>query len=153
MPDLLAGTPITALDFPPTVVDTQDDLFTFDATTFGVDADTGTYADCAVAFMAPTSGRVAIDYAGELDASTSAVSCNMAPYVREGATIGAGADVQIAEAQYALRNVGTDSRAGGRRLVLEGLTPGDEYNVRLEHRCSGGTGTIQYRHLSVSPLP
>jgi hypothetical protein len=152
MPDLAAGTPITALDFPPPAVDTQEDLFTFDSTTFGVDADGGTYADCAVAFMAPTSGREAIDYAADLDNSTTG-STNVAPYVREGATIGAGADVQIAELQYAIRNVGTDSRAFGRRLTLEGLVPGDMYNVRLEHRVSAGTGTIQYRHLTASPLP
>lgn len=153
MSDLTAGSPITALDTPPTQVDTQDDLFTFDGTTFGTDNDSGTYNDCAVVFMACTTGKAEISYAAELDGNGATVGCNVAPVVREGNVVGSGATVLAADLARAIRHIGTDSHRHGATYTIEGLTPGDEYNVRLEHRVNSGIGTIQYRHLSVKPVP
>ena len=79
-------------------------------------------------------------------------STNIAPYVRTGAVVGSGSDVIVAALENAIRNVGTDDRRYGSSLMLEGLTPGNSYNVRLEHRVSGGIGSIQYRHVAVFPL-
>jgi hypothetical protein len=150
MPDLLAGSTVLAADTPPTVSMTQDGSFTFDSTVFGVDADTGTYVQCAVVFVAATTGRALVRYAADLD-SNGVVATHCGPHVRTGATIGSGSDVLPASQANSVRNVGTDNRRYGATVLLDSLTPGASYNVRLEHRVSGGTGTIQFRHLSVSP--
>jgi hypothetical protein len=147
VPDFLAGQTLTALHFTPTVADTQDDLFTFDSTTFGEDHDSGTYIQCAVVFVAPTTGRVKLTYLGELDNSSASASTNIAPHVRDGATPGSGSDVLVPSLNIAHRNIGTDARRGAGVFLLQGLTAGNSYNVVLEHRVSGGIGTIQYRHL------
>lgn len=151
MPDFLAGQRLTALHFPPTVGDTQDGNFTCDSTVFGIDADSGTYLDCGTAFLGPFTGRVLIHYAADLDNDTGAASTNVAPVVREGGTVGSGATVLAASLSTSVRNVGTTDNRFGATYLLEGLTPGDTYNVRLEHRVSGGTGTIEFRSVSVEP--
>jgi hypothetical protein len=150
MPDFLAGQTLTALHFTPTVEDTQDDLFTFDSTTFGVDNDSGIYNDCGVVFIAPFTGRVKIEYVADLDGN-GVVATQCGPHVREGSTLGSGADVLPASQANSVRNVGTDNRRYGASKLVEGLTPGASYNVRLEHRVSGGIGTIQFRHVIVAP--
>lgn len=149
---VLAGHKLTTLDFLPTVEDTQTGSFSFDSTTFGVDADSGTYVDCGVAFTAPTSGAVKIDYSADLDNALSTASTNLAPVVRTGSTVGSGATILAASLDTCIRNVGTDDRRYGASLLLEGLTPGSSYNVRLEHRVSGNTGTIQQRNVVVMPV-
>ena len=153
MPDLLAGTTVNALDTPPSVADRQTGLFTFDSTTFGTDNDSGTYIDCAVVFTACTTGRAMVEYHASLDNNTSTASTNVAPYVRTGAVVGSGTDVEVPTLELAVRNIGTDERSYGSHLMLSGLTPGNSYNVRLEHRVSGGIGTVQYRRVAVFPLP
>jgi hypothetical protein len=150
MPDLRAGSTVLAADTPPTVANTQDGSFTFDSTVFGVDADSGTYVQCAVVFVAATTGRALVRYAADLDGN-GVVGTHCGPHVRTGGTIGSGSDVLPASQANSVRNVGTDNRRYGATVLLESLTPGASYNVRLEHRVSGGTGTIQFRHLSVSP--
>lgn len=151
MPDFLAGQRLTALHFTPTVSDDQDGNFTFNSTVFGIDADGGTYLDCGVAFVAPFTGRVMIDYAADMDNDTAIASTNVSPVVREGATVGSGSTVLAANLSTSVRNTGTDDRRFGAALMLDGLTPGDTYNVRLEHRVSGGVGTIEFRRVSVAP--
>lgn len=145
-----AGHRLTTLDFLPTESDTQDDSFSFDSGTFGVDADSGTYVTCGVAFLAPFSGKVKIDFAAALDHATTA-STEVCPVVREGSVIGSGATIVAASSAIAIRNVGTDDRRFGAHIFVEGLTPGDDYNVRLEHRTSGGTATVQRRIVTVIP--
>lgn len=151
MPDLTAGSTVKALDTPPAAGNTQADLFGTNSTTFGVQVAIGTYADCAVVFTAPTSGRVMIHFASNLDNDTGSASTQVAPVVRTGGTIGSGSVILAGSLNESIRNVGTDDRRYGASRLLEGLTPGSVYNVRLEHRVSGGNGTIQYRHLAVVP--
>src|SRR5688500_8826626 len=95
MSDLLSGSPVTPLDTPPSVDNRQDGSFTFNATTYGVDNDSGTYADCGVAFLGPTTGRVTILWGSNLSNSTSA-STLLAPVVRTGSTVGSGSTVLAA---------------------------------------------------------
>mgnify|MGYP003574955279 CR=1 FL=1 len=149
MPDLLSGSPVTPLDTPPTVDDREDGSFTFTITSFGVTA-TGTYADCGVAFLAPTTGRVTILWGGNLLNSTSA-STLLAPVVRTGSTVGSGSVVLAASNPIASGMQGGSAIKGGRGHLLTGLTPGDTYNVRLEHRVTAGTGTISERNVIVRP--
>lgn len=148
MSDFLAGQTLTALHFPPMETNTQDDSYTFTNTTFGVTTTGGTYVTCGTAFVAGASGKALILYGANLD-NSGAAATNVGPYVRTGATVGSGSDVFPAVLNNCVRNVNTDDATFGNMLPLEGLTPGSSYNVRLEHRVSGGTGTAQYRHVTV----
>src|SRR5690606_22742762 len=143
MPDLLAGTKVKAIDTPPTVSDSQTGLFTFTSTTYGVSVTSGTYADCGVAFVAPTTGRVIVKTIGFLRASTAGGASIVAPVIREGATVGSGTVVVPADDMNGIQANGTGSNTDGCRLgadaLIEGLTPGGVYNVRLEHRANGST--------------
>jgi hypothetical protein len=135
---------------PPTVADTQELSYTCTNSTFDVTA-SSTYEDCGVAFVACETGQASIEFAADLDNSSTAASTDVAPVVREGPVIGAGAQVQGADLSTGIRNVGDENRRFGSYLLVSGLTPWRTYNVRLEHRVSASTGTIKYRHLVVAP--
>lgn len=150
MPDFLAGQTLTALHFTPTVSDEEPDAFTFTATTFGVTSTGGTYNDCGVAFVAPATGRVVINYNTQASNSTS-VSTLVSPVVREGATVGSGVTVSAASDDDSITGQGTNEHRRGASRLVTGLTPGASYNVRLEHRVSGGTGTVRRRSVIVEP--
>jgi hypothetical protein len=153
MADLLAGTTIKALDFPPTVEDSSVSSFGFNSTTYGVDADSGSYEEVGVAFVACTTGRARIDLWATLDRDTAGSFTAVSPVVREGGSIGAGAVFSSAADGTAVIMFGTDAAQFGRTVLVSGMTPGDTYNVRLEHRVGGGggTGTIDRRGVIVSP--
>jgi hypothetical protein len=152
--DLLAGTTVNALDTPVTVSDFQPDSFTFNATTYGVDADTGTHINCGVAFVAPTTGRVIIYYDARVANDTTGQGTLVAPAVRTGGTVGSGTTIVAAADDDAIQITTASTtnlvRAGCHRFV-SGLTPGDTYNVRLEHRVGGGIGTLIRRRVTVCP--
>lgn len=150
MTDLLAGTTVRAGDTPPTKVNRQVDSYSVTITTFGVAASAGTYNDCAVVFVASTTGRAMVLYDASLDHS-GAASTSVAPQIREGATIGSGTIFEDASLDNAIVNIGTDLRRYGAHVTLEGLTPGASYNARLLHRVSAITGTIAQRIITVAP--
>ena len=151
MPDLLAGTIVNALDAPPTVSNAQDGSFTFNLTTFGIDADTGTYVDCGVAFTAPTTGRVLVSFKGDLFNDTAAQFTVCSYVIREGSTVGSGAVFLAASDSRAIVNTGTSPVQAGISDLVTGLTPGTVYNVRLEHRVGANIGTLLRRSVIVAP--
>lgn len=151
MPDLLAGTVVTALDTPPTVSDAQAGQFTFNATTYGIDADAGSYVDCGVAFTAPTTGRVMVDWRAQFDHDTAGGFVSVSPVIRTGSTVGAGSVIVAADDSRALISAGTELAQMGTSRLVTGLTPGTVYNVRLEHLQSGGVGTLLRRAVAVAP--
>lgn len=154
MPDLLAGTTVKANDTPLTVFNEQVGAYTFTITTFGVGVTGGTYADCGVAFVAPTTGRVEIGWSGEGQNTTAASACELSPFIRTGATVGAGTTVLASVINNKLRLVSSAANGinhAGMTMIQSGLTPGTTYNVRLDHRVSGNTGTWTYRKVSVKP--
>jgi hypothetical protein len=146
-----AGTRLTTLHFLPSVSDTQDDSFTFDSATFGVDADSGTYVTCGVDFIAPASGTVKIDFGGSLDHTGAAASVEVSPVVRTGAVVGSGSTILAASSDRCIRNEGTSDRRYDSHVFVEGLTAGSAYNVRLEHRTSGADATVKRRIVTVTP--
>jgi hypothetical protein len=153
LPDLLAGTTVNALDTPVAVADYEVGSYNFTITTYGVAASAGTYVDCGVAFVAPTTGRVFLDYAGNI-ANSGANTTLITPVVREGGSVGSGTSFLAAvdDNAFAIQPAtGGDLLWGGRRLLVTGLTPGATYNVRLEHRVGGSTGTSGRRSVTVSP--
>lgn len=156
MPDLLSGSEVDALDTPPTATDTEPGAYTCTNTSFGVGTTGGTYADCGVAFLAPTTGRVMILYAARLGNNTDGQSCHLTPVVRDGSTVGSGSTIVAASVENMIdiqaANASGNGRAGA-HLVVTGLTPGAAYNVRLEHSVTANTGNIQSRTVTVIPLP
>jgi len=154
MADFLAGQKLTALHFPPTVSNTQTGTYTCTNTTFGVGTTGGTYVDCGVAFIAPITGRVRIDWSGQLANSIASAATELSPYVRTGGTVGAGTDVVTSSINNKLRSTAVANNSIehlGASLYVSGLTSGSTYNVRLDHRVSGNTGSIASRTVTVSP--
>jgi hypothetical protein len=151
LPDLLAGTIVNALDAPPTVENVQTGTFTFDSTTFGVDADGGTYVDCGVAFTAPTTGRVMLHTKASLFNNTAAQFTVVSSVIKTGSTVGAGTLFLAAGDDRGLVATGTDPIQVGMSELITGLTHGDVYNVRLEHRVGANIGTILRRWVVVAP--
>lgn len=154
MSDLSAGTTVRAGDTPPTVTDAQSGSYTATITSFGITAASGTYADCGAAFVAPTTGRVLIGWSGQMANNTAASACELSPYIREGSTVGAGTAFLASVIDNKIRLVSSAANSinhAGMTMVVEGLTPGADYNVRLDHRVSGNTGTFIYRKVWVSP--
>jgi len=151
MADLLAGTTVNALDTPPTVADSVATGFTFTHTTYAITGETDTVG---VAFMACTTGRANLDYSCSLT-NSSVDATFMTPVVREGTTVGSGTSFLAASDDNAVvaepGTASTDVTFGGRRFLLTGLTPGSSYNVRMEHRVAGSTGTLARRAVTVSP--
>jgi len=155
MPDLLAGTTVKAGDTPIAVSNSQAGVYTATITAFGVATTGGTYADCGVAFVAPTTGRVLIPFSGQLANGTASAAAELSPFVRTGATVGAGATFLASVIDNKVRSVAVAINSIehlGSALFVSGLTAGSSYNVRLDHRVSGGTGSFGFRSVSVIPL-
>lgn len=150
MADLLAGSTVQALDTPPTVADDDNQSYTFTNTSFGVTTTGGTYVDVGAAFVAPTTGRVAIHYGARMVNSTTG-STIISPHIRTGTTVGSGTDVDVADLDFSIAVQGTNTLQFGAARYLEGLTAGSDYNVRLEHRVTSGTGTALRRYVIVTP--
>lgn len=153
----LAGQRIKALDFTDGVNDTEDAEYTLNITAFGVATTGGTYVECGTSFLAPTSGKVMITVNARCGNNTGTAGTEVAPVVREGGTVGAGTVVLAGSSANAARHATGTAIAQGTRcgvsVPLAGLTPGSTYNVRLEHRVSGGSGTISSRTVTVDPRP
>jgi hypothetical protein len=160
--DVAAVSQVLAAMFPATVQHFDDTgIFTFTNTSFGIGTAGGTYVDCGVAFVAPTSGRVMLFWNAVLDieAGSNAVAY-ISPVVRTSATVGAGTAVLEAADNNARRatrsqvGVDTDSSArnrAGASYLLSGLTAGNSYNVRLEHRVTSQTAETFHRAVQVVP--
>lgn len=151
MPDLLAGTVVRGLDSPPAVSATADSSFDVTSTSYTTTASAGTYADCAVVWTAPTSGRVIIHVNARLFNSGTGGTLVTAE-TRTGSTIGAGTIVDGA-ADRGPSHYGNSFARTGTTRMLSGLTPGATYNTRLLHRATSGTGSIALRELIVEPTP
>lgn len=135
---------------PDAVSSTQNGTYTFTNTSFGV-AGSGGYVDCGVAFVAPPSGRVRLDWAGWISNSSSSFAI-ISPVTRNGAVVGSGTVFKAADDDYSISQ-GNEAGRVGAHDFLSGLTPGNSYNVRLEHRVPANTGTALRRIVTVTPLP
>jgi hypothetical protein len=106
---------------------------------------------CGLSFTAPASGKVMVNWRCTL-ANTGNNYTACAPEVRLGASIGAGT---VFLAVNDDRTVSTDSttfEGQGASTLVTGLSPGTVYNVALNHRVVGGTGTFLRREVAVVPL-
>ncbi|MET9943256.1 hypothetical protein [Streptomyces halstedii] len=152
MPDLLAGTTMLALDTPAAVSAVASASYDTTSTAYTTATSGGAYAEVAVVFVAPTSGRVRCDLAARLTNNGTGGTLVTAE-VRTGSTVGAGTVVDAATDASGTSNYGNTLSRTGICRFLSGLAPGSTYNARLVHRVTAGTGSIAMRELSVQPLP
>lgn len=108
---------------------------------------------CAVAFVAPASGKVLVHHMAELYNNTAGAYTAVGVQVATGSTFGAGTVVLAAgyDDSVFIQNPTTGVRAGVSNLVT-GLTPGADYNATLYHAVTAGTGTIVRRAVIVTPV-
>lgn len=146
---IAAGNKIYASDLLMTVVDNTDDTSrTTTSTSF-----TSTLSPaniCGVAFTAPPSGKVMININVDGDNSGAGFAAS-SPAVRKGTVVGSGDMVLAANFATAVIIYGGQPNRAGVSHLLPGLTPGDRYNVCLEHIVDSGTGTFRWRGVQVVP--
>lgn len=130
------------------VSSTQATLGTTTSTGFTATLTSGTA--CSVVFTAPPSGKVLIGNNCECLNSGGGYSV-CTPQVRTGAVVGSGTLVLTAADNEALVNTGTSSNRNGATRLLEGLTPGAQYNVQQLFRVQSGTGSFLRKQLIVTP--
>jgi hypothetical protein len=151
MPDLSAGTIVKGLDTPPTIDANQSGSYTATNTGYDVAVTGGAYADCAVVFTAPTTGRVLLHIAATARNATAGAPARVAPEVRTGGTIGTGTIVFAAAHINSVQQADTNLHRAGAAVLVTGLTPGAVYNARLLHMVSSGTGTFAERTIIAAP--
>lgn len=114
-------------------------------------------ADVGLSFIAPVSGRVRIDWSSEHSHSAANGWTIQSPYVRLGEDPGDGVDVLTPSFDYCTRCRSATAGSGDKTIsnfyLLEGLTPGADYNVQLYARLNtAGTGSFEFQTLMVEPL-
>lgn len=132
------------------LADHNNDIFTSDesaqvlnnlpTTTSATYVSIGT--QCGMAFTAPASGAVMVDWFSELKTSVAGNVAACTIEVRTGSTVGSGTLVVTAsDALPLVRNDTDRDICSSAWYPVTGLTPGSVYNVRLMHR-SDGTRTL-----------
>lgn len=151
MPDLLAGTTITALDTPESVEYTEP----ANEDNIGTAFSAGT-TECGGTFTAPTTGRVWVNVYGQVnsDSGVDVISVSFQVYLGSSS---AGVLVQDAADTLAARILhnasSTNSATGQVRLMVSGLTAGSTYYVRTMHRAgsAGSNSDVVHRIISIEP--
>lgn len=145
---LHSGTVVTSADIPvtPTAVEnTAQSGIT--STSYAAGANV-----CGTAFIAPVTGRVQVNFRAFLDNTTAGLVTVVSFEMREGSTVGSGTIFRAVDDNTSIARRGTNQVRGGMAVPVEGLTPAAAYNVRLMHRVTGGSGTVDDREISVQPL-
>src|SRR5690606_655625 len=137
---------------PPTASTTAPSFLNATSTTYTDAVTGGTDADCGVAFVAPTTGRVKITWFGRMSNSGSSTTFS-GTEVRTGSVIGGGTQVpgQGPTDDDSCAVSGTNSITCQSHRLVTGLTPGETYHAWLLHRVTGGTATINKRRVTVEP--
>lgn len=153
---LSAGTPVRALDFPPSVeVRDRTSQLNLSNTSYA----TGT-PEVAVRFQAPTSGRVLVTIsAGVRNDSATVDRVWVAFTIHEGDPASgntvATEEVKYGVSNHAMSDAGDDYQYGSNSFPVAGLDPGTYYYARVRHKVTvgGGTADISTRAITVIPLP
>lgn len=140
---------------PATVQDVHTAKYEANNTEFGTAHIDGSYADCAVVFTAPESGRVLIHWSGaprNVSSHPKPVAY-LSPEVRTGDVVGSGSVVLAANNRRSVRNnlAGSETVRAGAAHLLSELTPGAQYNARILHRVTSGSGEFFHRTIIVAP--
>ncbi|MFF0598050.1 hypothetical protein [Streptomyces antibioticus] len=148
MPDLLAGSRITALDTPPMATAASGGTVTTTSTSFVTAG-----ADVAVAFTAPTSGRVLIQTTARMINTSATSGTLISPETRTGSSIGSGTIIEAASDANGASHYGSTFARGTASHPITGLTPGAVYNTRLLMRSSLVTETASFANREITVLP
>jgi len=108
---------------------------------------------CGVSFTAPASGKVRVDWGGQISNGAGTGLVGISFELRTGNVVGSGTVIQAAADATAAFLVGTsvNTRMFGYDNV-PGLTANTSYNVQTMQRVSAGTGTFQQRTITVAPV-
>lgn len=112
------------------------------------------------AFTAPPSGKVYITISGRIDQNHAGGQTVLTWRLRAGDNVGSGTTIEgasIANGLLVGEAVVDDAPArlsAGNRTLIEGLTPGADYNVQALHWVEGSpsSGSIRFRRLIVEPV-
>lgn len=115
-------------------------------------------APVGVAFTAPPSGKVKIDFTGQIQQNINSFACILSCEVKTGSTVGSGtlaggaanSDRALICGKAVVAS-GPSHMAATRAVFYSGLTPGASYNVRLMHCVDGGSGSIFNREIIIQP--
>lgn len=118
---------------------------------------TGGTSPVFATFVAPTSGKVNIQWAAGLAITTGAPGFALcAPQVREGTSPSSGTVFLTVSDNLAIQNThaaNTEEIQVGRSHLLTGLTPFLTYNVALLYRVStADTGTFSRKEVAAIPV-
>jgi hypothetical protein len=132
--------------------DTRHDRQDASDTTVSTSYTTADMTVCGNSFVAPASGRVLVHLSGRLD-NNGANTTFLGFEARTGSVVGSGTVVTGfgADDSRSISRNNINEVQFGRSFLVTGLTAGDDYNVRLMHRVTAGTGTIEYRHVIIEP--
>ena len=98
-----------------------------------------------LAFTAPPSGAVAITIKASL--KNSAGNYTAAAFRLSGASTRASSD---SDQIFVL---GTNEDTEETTTIVTGLTAGGAYTITMQHKVTAGTGTYNFRRITVRPLP
>lgn len=112
---------------------------------------------CGVAFIAPISGTVRIDWKADMSNATASALCAMSFNVRSGTVVGSGTLFLGASDDIAARNDNPSTGSTGLHdyscfSIVSGLTAGASYNVSLSQRTNAGTLTVARRNVIVTQM-
>ena len=153
---LSSGTPVRAVDFPPSVqAYAQITIANITDTSYV----TGS-PEIAVRFMAPTSGRVMVTVAAGLRNNSATadrvfVSFRLFEGDPDDADLIQTNDVKYGVSNYAVSDAADDYAYSGHTTVVGGLDPGTFYYAQVQHHVTAGNGTadIAFRRITVIPVP
>lgn len=121
-----------------------DIMFVSNGTTFTTTSTSGVAMGSSGAqgvFEAPPSGELILWVSGQAKASVDGQPAAISFEVREGLTIGSGTTVVSKNIDRAFLNAGTQYVRGSMPYTVDGLTPGDDYNVRTIAFSGSGSST------------
>jgi hypothetical protein len=107
---------------------------------------------CGVAFTAPPSGKVWIKNQAWLAVNASPNYSYCTPRVCTGSTVGAGTAIVTAQDTNALIGSSVGYQQAYRETLVQGLTPGNPYNVQQWFKASAGTAYSQQKEVMVEMI-
>lgn len=153
---LSSGTEVRAADYPPSVfVESDAVIANISATTYT----TGS-PEVAARFVAPSSGRIAVNVSAGLRNNSAAADRVFHTFRIYEGDPGDNNLFHGEEIKYGVSNRGSidandDFVYGGHLTLVTGLTPGQYYYIQSRYRVTvgGGTADIAFRGILVFPVP
>lgn len=105
------------------------------------------------AVVAPASGSFVISIRGRVGSSASNVYAALGYEVREGSTIGSGTVVIPFDTARSFINWSSNRITAGVTMMINGLTPGANYNIRMMMASQSGAGTFEECAFILTPQP